>query len=235
MKTHRLILVAFVTTLIVGLLPLGSAASAPPAQAACGPGVTYTVRFGDTLFSIARAFGTTVSALQQANGIVNPNLVFAGETLNVPCAALPGAPVVVVPPPGGGVPVFPPGSVPPFLGVCDGLRLASPRGGLAYGVNTFYVDPIPGATSYLIRVFNEDVTPGRLVAVFETPGNFTRVDGDVSIPNAGPGFFFSVEVQALNNGVVICSTPRLRMQREAAPDPGFVGGDDPEATPDPAP
>jgi len=41
----------------------------------------YTVRLGDTLFSIARRFGTTVAKLQAANGIANPNRIFAGQVL----------------------------------------------------------------------------------------------------------------------------------------------------------
>lgn len=48
---------------------------------------TYVVRFGDTLYSIANRFGTTVSALASVNGIANPNVIFVGRTLLVPCVA----------------------------------------------------------------------------------------------------------------------------------------------------
>lgn len=41
----------------------------------------YVVRFGDTLFSIARRFGTTVAKLAQANNITNVNRIFAGQVL----------------------------------------------------------------------------------------------------------------------------------------------------------
>jgi lipoprotein-anchoring transpeptidase ErfK/SrfK len=41
----------------------------------------YTVRWGDTLFSIARRFGISLSTLMQLNNIPNPNLVFAGQKL----------------------------------------------------------------------------------------------------------------------------------------------------------
>lgn len=41
----------------------------------------YVVRFGDTLFSIARRFGTTVAKLAQANNIANVNRIFAGQVL----------------------------------------------------------------------------------------------------------------------------------------------------------
>src|ERR1700691_3849116 len=41
---------------------------------------TTTVRPGDTLSAIASRYHTTVTALAAANGITNPNLVFAGAT-----------------------------------------------------------------------------------------------------------------------------------------------------------
>ncbi len=47
-------------------------------------GGRYTVRLGDTMFSIARRFGVTVNALMAANGINNPNYLFAGQVLVIP-------------------------------------------------------------------------------------------------------------------------------------------------------
>ena len=46
--------------------------------------VSYTIRSGDTLSAIAARFRTTVSALAQANGITNPNLIHAGARLSIP-------------------------------------------------------------------------------------------------------------------------------------------------------
>ncbi len=46
---------------------------------------THVVQFGEDLFRIALNYGTTVTALAQANSIANPNLVFAGMSLHVPC------------------------------------------------------------------------------------------------------------------------------------------------------
>lgn len=41
----------------------------------------YTVQLGDTLFSIAQRFGTTVDAIGYANGIVNPWFIHVGQKL----------------------------------------------------------------------------------------------------------------------------------------------------------
>ena len=42
----------------------------------------YTVRSGDNLSSIASRLGTTVQSLVSMNSISNPNLIYAGQTLN---------------------------------------------------------------------------------------------------------------------------------------------------------
>ncbi len=44
----------------------------------------YTVRKGDTLSRIASSNGTTVSAIVDANGLTNPNLIRVGQTLVIP-------------------------------------------------------------------------------------------------------------------------------------------------------
>lgn len=43
----------------------------------------YTIKSGDTLSSIAAKYGTTVSAIAKLNGIENPNLIIAGDTIRV--------------------------------------------------------------------------------------------------------------------------------------------------------
>jgi len=42
------------------------------------------VQEGDTLAAIAQRFGTTVAALQQANGIDDPNEIIVGQVLTIP-------------------------------------------------------------------------------------------------------------------------------------------------------
>jgi LysM repeat protein len=48
---------------------------------------TYTLQRGDNLTYIARDHGTTVDAILQANGISNPNRIYAGQSLVIPGSA----------------------------------------------------------------------------------------------------------------------------------------------------
>jgi lysozyme len=47
-------------------------------------GFLYTVRRGDTLYSIARSYGWSVSYLASVNRLWNPNQIYAGQTLLIP-------------------------------------------------------------------------------------------------------------------------------------------------------
>ena len=48
------------------------------------PGTYYRVQRGDTLYSIAWRYGVTVWAIVHANGLANPNLIYAGQVLFIP-------------------------------------------------------------------------------------------------------------------------------------------------------
>ncbi|MBC7105209.1 MAG: LysM peptidoglycan-binding domain-containing protein [Firmicutes bacterium] len=53
----------------------------------CPPGtITYTVRAGDTFFSLARRFGVTVEDIQRANPGVDPEALLIGQQLCIPAA-----------------------------------------------------------------------------------------------------------------------------------------------------
>jgi LysM repeat protein len=64
-----------------GETPLPAPTSEPPPSGESG---RYTVQSGDTLTQIARRFGTTVSAIVQANGISNANFISVGQSLIIP-------------------------------------------------------------------------------------------------------------------------------------------------------
>jgi hypothetical protein len=225
------------TVLIVTPLLALAAGAAAPASQGCGPGVVHTVLRGENLFRISLRYGTTMAAIAQANGIVNINRIYAGQRLLIPCATpgtgalgplnpagfvgadgfvivpqpTPAAPIALIPGQGG--------LIAPLGADCANFRPTSPLQGMAYGTNTFYWDPAPGATGYRVNIYNLDAFGGALVASFETGAFATNLRAEVSTATAGPGFRFAWEVQALIGGQVACSSPRLSMFR-AVPEPG---------------
>jgi LysM repeat protein len=56
----------------------------PTGHASANGGGVHCVRYGETLYGIARAYGTSASAIAHANGIWNPNYVRAGQCLRIP-------------------------------------------------------------------------------------------------------------------------------------------------------
>jgi LysM repeat protein len=56
----------------------------PPQTPSHGAVSYYTVRPGDTLAGIARWYGTTWTSIASANGIYNPNYIYAGMVLAIP-------------------------------------------------------------------------------------------------------------------------------------------------------
>ena len=63
----------------------GGATSNPPA------GLTYTVKAGDTLGSIAKTYGVTTAAIQQANNITDPSKIVVGQRIIIPGVRTPPA------------------------------------------------------------------------------------------------------------------------------------------------
>ena len=76
-------------------IPAATSAPAATTAPSTGSTVTYVVQRGDTLYSLARRYGTTVEAIATANGIANPNQIRVGQTLTIPSSGSP-------PPPSGG-------------------------------------------------------------------------------------------------------------------------------------
>lgn len=65
-------------------IPRASSPTPSPSGGGTTTTTTYVVRSGDTLSAIAYRFGTTVSAIVSSSGIVNPNLIYVGQTLKIP-------------------------------------------------------------------------------------------------------------------------------------------------------
>ncbi len=107
---------------------------------------------------------------------------------------------------------------------CSNFKPTSPLGGLPFGQTTFYWDGAPGATSYIVNLYDET---GALKASFETAAPNTNLVGDTS--GLGGGFSFSWEVVALVNGQVACTSANVTMFREAPPPVDL-----PQSTPEPS-
>jgi LysM repeat protein len=74
------IMIILALVLILGLLTASVGYAAPPAY---GP-IYHCVRHGETLFSIGRLHGVNPYAIARANGIANPNRIYAGQVLLIP-------------------------------------------------------------------------------------------------------------------------------------------------------
>lgn len=61
----------------------------PPPVTPPAPSTTYTVKAGDTLYSIARKYKVNVAELAKANQIKNYNLIQIGQVLKIPGKATP--------------------------------------------------------------------------------------------------------------------------------------------------
>ncbi len=90
----------FVTVALLAIaVAAGFAANPGSAQAAArqvqrnlpvapaGTGCSYYVRYGDTLYGIAVRFGTSYYQLARMNALYNPNWIYVGQRLNVPCGS----------------------------------------------------------------------------------------------------------------------------------------------------
>jgi len=71
---RKLAVIAVVAVLALGAVP----------QPAHAQNQVHSVRRGETLASIAAHYGTTVQAIVQANGLANPNTIYAGQRLVIP-------------------------------------------------------------------------------------------------------------------------------------------------------
>jgi LysM repeat protein len=92
----------YVAIIILGLLLVGlisgPAAAAPELQG--GRMVVHYVGFGESLYGIAAQYGVSAQAIMRQNGIINPDMIFAGQPLVIPVRA--GTYGDYAPHPGGG-------------------------------------------------------------------------------------------------------------------------------------
>ncbi len=100
---------------------------------------------------------------------------------------------------------------------CKPFKATSPLDGLNYGMNSFYWDAAPGATSYRVNVQDAGSK--------EVDAPTTNANFDISSAGFNPQLTWSVD--ALYKGVVVCSTASVTIPRQWSapppppPPPGF--------------
>ncbi len=82
MTTRRLVIILAVIALLLVALPVGSVTAAPQAWYTCA--AYYQVKPGDNLYRISLLYNVSQAAIMAANGITNPDLIYAGQSLCIP-------------------------------------------------------------------------------------------------------------------------------------------------------
>lgn len=84
----------WVNPVLIGVLVASLSLVVPPVHASTSAqgAVTHVVQWGETLFSIARQYDTSVEAIRAANAITDPTRIYAGQRLVIPAAHVPAVP-----------------------------------------------------------------------------------------------------------------------------------------------
>jgi LysM repeat protein len=158
------------TTPIPVTSPVALATPAPTVSGAPG---TYTVQAGDSLLKIATRFGVTTQDILAANPGLNPNLIYPGQTLNVPGAgsSFPTAIAVTTPVPAG-TPVAP---AVPSVSANPGTHTVQ-RGEWLYAIARKY-----GISVDALLAANPGINPN-----FVYPGQVLNIPGGGGNPAPNP-------------------------------------------------
>ncbi|MHB9093953.1 MAG: LysM peptidoglycan-binding domain-containing protein [Eubacteriales bacterium] len=157
------------------------------------PGVTYTIKAGDTLFSIARSFNTTVAAIVSANPGIDPNRLMIGQVICIPQGPPPPVPrprCVVLSPtdlvPNSKGAVF----IEPDLGSIVGLVTNVPAPTVLPGGEVYKLwVKAPSLPQYAVTTMAE-FTPGywiaRIVPGLPLAGAFILISAEPAAPSTVP-------------------------------------------------
>ncbi|MBI2873499.1 MAG: LysM peptidoglycan-binding domain-containing protein, partial [Firmicutes bacterium] len=178
-----------------GVPPAPPAPPVPGTPSSGSPGTAltpYTVKAGDTLWGIANQYGTTVSAIQQTNGL-SGSLIVPGQVLMIPVSGSgslsPGSGQGTVLPPGSPDPSpgTPGGNGGATNGAASGGTGAYPtptitrRHTVAAGENLDLIAARYGTTASVLAAFNSlsgpGLAPGQVLAIPRNAGAKFEVQG----------------------------------------------------------
>lgn len=157
------------------------------------PELIHVVQYGDSLFSLARRYETSVAGIIAANQRSETLRLFSGME-------------IVIPNPGSGFS----GRSQPRAGTpaasdntpdCASLRLTSPLEAAYGSPTTYYWDGLARATGYQVNYY--DHSTNAQVGSFSTSGSVTRLE--VAVGQLGVGGHFRWEVIALVGSQAVCS------------------------------
>jgi hypothetical protein len=81
-----LLQVAFISTAAAAPLGGGEPGKGMPPGNGGECGSYHTVQYGETLYSIGRSYGVNPQQIAQANGLMSPDYIYAGQSLYIPCS-----------------------------------------------------------------------------------------------------------------------------------------------------
>lgn len=159
---NRNVRLLIILILILSLAPATTVGASTVVQ-----GGTHTVQPGDNLFRISLRFGTTIQAIQQANGLTT-SIIYVGQVLTIPGTSA-STPSTATPAPSG--------SISGTYTVQSGDTLF--RIALNHGSSVSAIQQANGLTSSLIFV-------GQVLAIPGTSGTTTTPVPSSSTPTATP-------------------------------------------------
>ncbi len=178
--------------------------------------IIHEVQDGETLFSVARLYDTSIARIIADNGLMDAT-VETGQQLLI---SQPGVGYIDYENTDLSAPDTGDGGTSTVAPSCEVFAARSPLNGLNRGVNAFYWTPLEGATSYRVRVRNLEEN---IIIKFDSNGTQTGLAGTINERTAGDGMRFAWDVQALVDNTVACTSPLVTLPRATADNGGETG------------
>jgi hypothetical protein len=180
--------------------PIPTTTQIPPTQANCAPYTlwpVYIVVAGDTLGEIATRTGSTINQLMLANCLIDPELIYVGQTLYVP--RIPATPIPAASP----TPTLPPNA--PIFGqmlTVNQVWIDGTGQAVTY-LGTVRVTVGVVSNAYLVDFFVNDPSGGAAISIGQDTDPWDGAFVDYDFPTPGIYTFMAV---AQNDAMRLNST-----------------------------